>query len=279
MRKLISYILFFNKFFNFWGPGIHLHLGNKILNSNKEFEGKDIIKKHIKEFLYGNIAPDITLGKKYIKDLEKHSHSWKTGFKILNSAKSDKHKALAYGYLSHLASDIIAHNFFIPKNLLISKGMRNFSHMILEIKSDMMLYKDTYELVYKMSKVNLKDEDIFLKAIISKSFLSFKANRKIFEYSLKVMKSKYMYSGIRIFTNYENWIQKNKKILEKYHEISYNLIEDVLEKKENSILLKYDPNGEKNIEILNELKKEYKLFEIKNYEDDFFNIPDELRRI
>ncbi|BDU50005.1 zinc dependent phospholipase C family protein [Haliovirga abyssi] len=279
MRRLILSVLFFDKFLKFWGPGIHLHLGNKLLNSDKDFEGKDIIKNYKKEFLYGNIAPDITLGKKYIKDLEKHSHSWNVGFEILNKANSDKNKALAYGYLSHLASDIIAHNFFIPKNLLVSKGMRSFSHMILEIKSDMMLYKDTYELVYKMSKVNLKDEDLFLKSVISESFLPFKANRKIFEYSLKAMKSKYMYSGIRIFTNYENWIQENKKILEKYHKISYNLIENILEKKERSILLKYDPNGEKNIGILNELKKEYKLFKMKDYETNIFNIPEELRGI
>ncbi len=274
---LFRMIFFFNRFVMYWGPGVHLHLANKVLEEDIDSEAKEIIRANRKHFLYGNVSPDITLGKKYIKDLEKHCHKWETAFKIFQNAKDDRQKALGYGYLTHLAADVIAHNHYIPRELLVGRGLRTFLHTVLEIKVDMTIYKETYDIIKEMLEEDFKEEDNFLKENISKAILPFGVNRKIFEYSLKSSKSKYMYRAFRIFGNYENWREENKKMLMKYHEVSYKLMLEILKNMENSEIIKYDPNGEKNINESKILKKNNKkLFKDKTVKESFYEIPQDL---
>ncbi|MGM0508782.1 MAG: zinc dependent phospholipase C family protein [Fusobacteriota bacterium] len=249
MYNILKMILFFDKFILNWGPAVHLHVGNQLLKEDGiKGEKKRVIHENKEEFLYGNLAPDITLGKKYIRDAEKHSHIWKTAFNILDKAKTDKQKALAYGYLSHLASDVIAHNYYVPKELLHAEGLRNFSHLLSEIRVDMMLYHDVYELIQIIIKRNFKKEDRFLKPLISKSILPFGINKRLLQYSLRITKSKTLYRVVSRTNAFEEWEIRNQKVLKKYHNISKDLAKNLLINMENSKALEYDPNGEAHIE-------------------------------
>lgn len=275
--NILKKIIFpFNVIIN-WGPGVHLHLAGKVLEDNIKNEDFEIIKKNKEYFLYGNVSPDITLGKKYIKEIEKHCHKWETAFNILNKASNDKQKAMSYGYLTHLAADVIAHNYYIPKELLEGRGLRNFLHTVVEIKTDMSIYKDTYSLIKNILDKDYKEEDKFLKENISKAILPFGINRKIFEYSLKSSKSKYLYRAFNIFGKYERWIEENRNILVYYHEISYNLMVDILNNLDKSEILNYDPNGEHNLKLLKKLRKQYKIEkQSKNLKESLYNVPIEL---
>ncbi len=105
---LITIFVFLPETSYAWGPLTHTYLGSQILS----FSGlvtMDIFRliKHYKEyFIYGNIIPDIVIGKKYLPD-EKNPHSWKTGFMLLNNAERPEEKSFAYGFLTHLAADAI----------------------------------------------------------------------------------------------------------------------------------------------------------------------------
>ena len=68
------------------------------------------------DFLYGSIAADTSIAKKYAA-VGRHSHSWAVGFDILDRARDDALKAFSYGYLAHLAADVVAHNAFVPYQL------------------------------------------------------------------------------------------------------------------------------------------------------------------
>jgi len=278
MLLFLKAIFFYRKLQLNWGPGVHLHLANKLL-SDEELQNtdKEIIQNNRKHFLYGNVSPDITLGKKYIKELEKHCHKWDTAFRILKNAKNDEEKTLGYGYLTHLAADVIAHNYYIPRELLVGRGLRNFLHTVLEIKVDMTIYKETSSVIKELLQCDFKQEDAYLKKNISKALLPFGINRKIFEYSLKGSKSRYMYKAFRVFGNYENWMEENQNLLKKYHEISYKLMKDLLENMENSEVVKYDPNGEKNIMDSKAVKKSHKGFrKDKSLKEHFYKIPNNL---
>jgi len=280
MYSFLKILFFFDKFILSWGPGIHLHIGNKLIE-DEELEPKksEIIRNNKKEFFYGTIAPDITLGKKYIKDLEKHSHIWETGFNVVKKAKTDKELALGYGYLTHLAADVIAHNYYLPKELLLASGLRNFQHTILEMKVDMILYHDTYKLIENVLKENYKKEDEFLKNIISKATLPFGINKKIFEYSLKIVKSKYINRTMKRLTKYEEWELKNKKLIKKYHNYSYKLAKDVLNEMENSKVTKYDPNGEIHLNDSKYQRKKLNKIDLAQKGHKYYIFPEELNNI
>jgi hypothetical protein len=101
-----------------WGPGVHLAMGGTILENLGLVSPfiADILARHRDLFLYGCISADIFIGKgSRIHD--GHSHNWDTGFALLHSARDPGLRAYAYGYLSHLAADTVAHNYYVPNIL------------------------------------------------------------------------------------------------------------------------------------------------------------------
>ena len=104
-----------------WGAGIHLHLGTVALTNLNLLRPAvaAIISAYPNDFLYGCIAADITIGKKFTHYLL-HCHRWNMGMKILEEAGPEPQKACAYGYLSHLAADTVAHNYYVPMKTMES---------------------------------------------------------------------------------------------------------------------------------------------------------------
>ena len=78
-------------------------------------------------FLYGSVAADISFAKKYAPE-GRHCHDWKVGEEILAAAESDAMRAVAYGYLAHLAADTVAHNLFVPRRLLLTSATQGIGH-------------------------------------------------------------------------------------------------------------------------------------------------------
>lgn len=280
MKEFIKFWFGIDSIFCWWGPGIHLFIAQKIIdNSCNMIKDLELIKKYKKYFLYGTIAPDITLGKKYIREAEKHCHGWNTAFLILKNASNEQEKAVAYGYLVHLASDVIAHNYYVPKELLVSFGFRGLSHTVSEIKADMILHKETRGIIEELLKVDFSEENKFISQNISKAILPFGVNRRIFEYSLKGSKSSYLKKAVTGRFSYEKWVIEKKELLEEYYEISYKLSLDILTNMENSKIIKYDPNGIENIELVKKSKKELRKIDIGVEQAIFYRIPDELKNI
>ncbi len=101
-----------------WGAGTHLQLGVTVLNNLQLLEPTiaAVIAEYPFDFLYGCLAADITIGKKFTHYLH-HCHRWRIGFKILENAETKSQQACAYGYLAHLAADSVTSEFLIPSSL------------------------------------------------------------------------------------------------------------------------------------------------------------------
>src|SRR4030067_613454 len=127
---------------------------------------------NVKDFLYGNLSADIIFGKRF-QDLEKNSHNWDIAWRLLASAKTDSHKAFAYGYLTHLSADTVVHN--------LRRHRLPFTHPILEIKSDSIVDKKYRSVLKGLDKVTQKRNDILLENMLESVFFSFNTNKKIFK--------------------------------------------------------------------------------------------------
>ena len=156
--------------------------------------------------------------------------------------------------------------------------MRNISHMMIEIKSDMMLYKEIADIIKYVLSEEYGVEDEYLRNIVSDSYIPFGINRKIFEYSLKSIKNKGFLKISDMFAENGEWWEENSEILAEYHRLSLNAAIDIVNNFENAPASKYDPNGYEHLESLKELRKEYRVLKIKNYENNFYKIPDELKK-
>src|SRR3989454_6635163 len=94
-----------------WTPGTHVYLGEAVLANLHQLSGAvvDLLRAFPYDFLYGNIAADTSMAKKYAP-VGRHCHAWHVGQEIFDLAHTDPLRAFGLGYLSHLAADAVAHN-------------------------------------------------------------------------------------------------------------------------------------------------------------------------
>jgi hypothetical protein len=156
-----------------WGPLTHIYLANQVLDLGIAALPAGIyglLKRYKSDFFYGNLSADIILGKRF-QGLEKNSHSWDIAWKLFGSAETDRQKAFAYGYLTHLCADTVAHNLALPA--------LPFTHPIVEIRSDSMIDKK-YRIMLRKLRPMQKRHDVLLENVLESVFFSFKTNKRIF---------------------------------------------------------------------------------------------------
>lgn len=120
-----------------WGPAAHLAIGNHILSSLELLPTHvaAALAAHPRAFLYGSLAADILVGKGS-RPTPHHSHNWDVARRLLSQATTPRLTAHAYGYLAHLAADVIAHNYFVPNMLGYSAGRGKLAHSYAEMLAD-----------------------------------------------------------------------------------------------------------------------------------------------
>ena len=116
-----------------WTPGTHIFLGESVLANLHQLPTAitDLLRAFPYDFLYGNIAADTSMAKKYAP-VGRHCHAWHVGQEIFDLAPSDPLRAFGLGYLSHLAADTIAHNFFVPRQLVLTSSTVALGHSYWE---------------------------------------------------------------------------------------------------------------------------------------------------
>ena len=104
-----------------WTPGTHVYLGEAVMRSLAllPVAVAELLREFPYDFLYGSIAADTSIAKKYAP-VGRHCHSWTVGMEIFDGARDDPLRAFGLGYLSHLAADSVAHNYFVPKQLAVT---------------------------------------------------------------------------------------------------------------------------------------------------------------
>jgi hypothetical protein len=158
-----------------WGPLTHMYLGNEIFAYGPLIPAGiyALIKKYRQDFLYGNLMADSIIGKKYLPD-DKSSHSWDVALRLLSSAEQDAEKAFAYGYLSHLAADTVAHE-------ILTDDMRNMEHAWVELKADSMIKKTFWVQSVTFSRAVQKRNDLFMESSLDRFLFSYKTNKRIYK--------------------------------------------------------------------------------------------------
>src|SRR5688500_12215063 len=73
-----------------WTPGTHVFLGDAVLRAATMLPGNigELLRAFPHEFLYGSIAADTSIAKKYAP-AGRHCHSWAVGFEIYDAARDE----------------------------------------------------------------------------------------------------------------------------------------------------------------------------------------------
>ncbi|MBI5562563.1 MAG: zinc dependent phospholipase C family protein [Deltaproteobacteria bacterium] len=230
-----------------WGPATHLELAREVMENPSLISGpaRALIEAFPYDFLYGSIAADIVVGKNLVEEL-KHCHNWKIGFRILKKAASPSQRAFAYGYLSHLAADTVAHNHFIPEMMIRTFNTRMQRHVYWELRFDAMADKRVWQLPKKIVKSIHDDNDRLLDSTIEDTPLSFRTNKTIFSSIMSLHRFDQWHGMLNILSAASRW-RLDREDKRRYAKRSLDAVTGLLSHGARAACVKKDPTGKAGI--------------------------------
>ncbi len=242
-----------------WGAGFHLQLGSTVLNNLQALKPAlaTLLSEYPLDFLYGCIAADITIGKKFTTYLQ-HCHRWPVGLKVLHSAQSRKQEACAYGYLAHLAADTVAHNYFVPYKIMRSFSSLTMKHAYWEIRFENFIDKEIWEIGKKVSMENYRANDELLRKVLADTIFSFGTNKRIFNSILLLSRLEKWQAMLRTVSASSSYILEESDRQE-YTALSEEAVFDYLNNREKSRYFFADPTGERALATAEILRKNLRI--------------------
>lgn len=226
-----------------WGPISHLDFAQAALRNLSSFPEavRTLLSTYPRDFLYGTLAADITVGKKYVEYLY-NCHNWRVGFLLLNEAEDDRQRSCAYGYLVHLAADIIAHNYFVPATTISSYPTRTLGHMYWEMRFDARRPKKIWKLAKELCEADFSHDDELFQRMLKRTLFSFRTNKRIFNSILNLHKLEQWRGGMRNLARKSKWVLSPEESAS-YRSMAVESVRTFLRDPGKAPCTKVDPTG------------------------------------
>ncbi len=245
-----------------WGPVTHLQIGLEALRHLGQFEHslRMLLQSFPYDYLYGCIGADIIFAKGLAK-LHEHSHNWTVAFDVLEEASSPSQEAFAYGYLSHLAADVVAHNYFIPESVVKSYSAKTFRHLYWEVRFDALAKRDLWDLSREIAGLPQHDEDDeLLERVVKRTLFSFKTDKRIF-HSLLVLNRMDQWQKMLINYSKKSQWKLSRKDVAQYRALSFQATLDFLLHEKEATCITWDPTGKDALLSAKWIRKSLKMLD------------------
>ena len=239
-----------------WGPATHVYLGSALLDSLHLVPEaiRVLVSAYPKDFLYGNLAADISLAKKYVPE-GRHCHHWHVGEEIHDAAPSERLRAMALGYLCHLAADTIAHNFFVPRQLVLTSSTAGLGHSYWEARMDTHL-DDRYRRLARhvVMENDHSEADALFDRVLSRTLFSFRTNRRIFRGMIRFQDNDRLQRVFDTVVARSRW-DLSEAAVAAYLERSFDYLVDYLARRGEAICASLDPIGDHNLTMSKQVRR------------------------
>jgi hypothetical protein len=226
-----------------WSPGTHVFLGQSVLANLQLLPGAvaDLLRGYPVDFLYGSIAADTSFAKKYVP-AGRHSHAWHVGQEIFELAGSPRLRAFGLGYLAHLAADVVAHNYFVPRQLVVTSSTRALGHSYWEARFDSHLGEEYGRRAFEVIRHDHQENDAHLDRIISPTLFSVGVNRRLFRGMVQLGDLTSWNRVVEIAAQASRWDLQDV-IVERHMAVSYDYVMDLLVSGDDAVARRSDPSG------------------------------------
>ncbi|MFC1884072.1 zinc dependent phospholipase C family protein [Thermodesulfobacteriota bacterium] len=230
-----------------WGAGIHVVTALSSLNETALLLPTivRVITAYPAEYLYGCLTADFFIGKSKRKKAS-HPHNWEGGFRLLAKAQEENEASYAYGFLSHLAADVVAHNIFVPNLIAGCSPWRRKGHLYWEMKADYSVGPVYVKIARDILSMDHRECDYLLKIITGKVKKGVRAKKRLYTQSVKF----YDY----LYTNHDPLFARIgdrqfffNEYLSLMVSLSCNLVNDFLKHPDSARCLSLDPMGKYNL--------------------------------
>jgi hypothetical protein len=265
-----------------FGPATHVFLGRTLLDCLFLLPPAlaELLRAHPQSFLYGSMAADISFAKKYVP-AGRHCHFWHVGEEILEEARNDRLRAVAYGYLSHLAADTIAHNFFVPRQLLLTSSTKALGHGYWEHRLDTQLGEPFGAIARQVvMDYDHSEADHLFDSVLSGTIFTFETNRRIFRGMIRMQDNERWKSVFDRVLQNSRW-DLTTTTIDSYTSRAFDYVVDYLLRGRESLPAHLDPTGDFNLQLAKKVRRmalrEGMLTRqevLLDLADDFFPLPD-----
>lgn len=226
-----------------WSPGTHVFLGQSVLSNLDLLPPliQQLLRAHPVDFLYGSIAADTSFAKKYVP-VGRHSHSWHVGQEIYELAGSERLRAFGLGYLAHLAADVVAHNHFVPRQLVVTSSSTALGHSYWEARFDMHIGETWGRRAYDVIRNDHRENDAHLDRILSPTIFSLRTNRRLFRGMVQLGDLTSWYRVVQIASERSRWGLEDV-VVERHMAVSFDYVMDLLIHGDAAIARRSDPTG------------------------------------
>jgi hypothetical protein len=226
-----------------WTPGTHIYLGETVLAnlSLLPVGVAALLRAFPYDFLYGSIAADTSMAKKYAP-VGRHCHSWHVGREIVDRADSEPLRAFGLGYLAHLAADSVAHNFFVPRQLVVASRTIAIGHSYWESRFETHLGDQFARGAMDVIRMDHAAADGHLDRILSPTIFSVRTSRRLFRGMVGLTETESWQAAFRVVAERSRWDLSDEEV-ERQMRVAFQLVMEVLAREPAAQALKLDPAG------------------------------------
>ncbi len=237
-----------------WTPATHIYLGESVLAHLGSLPSAvaDLLRAFPFDFLYGNIAADTSIAKKYAP-VGRHCHAWHVGREIYELAHTDSLRAFGLGYLSHLAADTVAHNFYVPRQLVLTSSTAALGHSYWESRLETHLGDRYARTAKSVILQNHGASDAHLDAILSPTLFSIRTNRRLFRGMVHVTESQSWQWAFQVMAENSRWDLRGDDV-ERHMAVAFEYVMEGLAEA-HAATHRLDPAGEQALGLAKQMRR------------------------
>jgi hypothetical protein len=238
-----------------WTPGTHVFLGEAVIQAASTLPRAvaDLLGAFPYDFLYGSIAADTSMAKKYAP-VGRHCHAWHVGLEIFERAPDGPLRAFGLGYLAHLAADAVAHNYFVPRQLALTSSTTALGHSYWESRFEGHLGERHAHRAVELLLLDHSRSDEHLDRILSPTIFSMQTNRRIFRGMVYVTDTESWQRIVQLVSENSRWDLPEEDV-ERYIARSYDFIMDFLQRLDRSEPYTLDPAGTEQLDAAKRVRR------------------------
>ncbi len=226
-----------------WSPGTHIYLGHSVLANLPLLPSAvaELLHAFPMDFLYGSIAADTSFAKKYAP-VGRHSHAWHVGQEIADLAGTRRLRSFGLGYLAHLAADVVAHNFFVPRQLVVTSSSKALGHSYWEARFDAEIGEQFARIARDVIGLDHAANDEHLDRIISPTIFSVRTNRRLFRGMVQLTEMQSWTRVVALAAEASRW-NLEAPVVERHMAVAFDYVMDLLVSGDDAVARRSDPSG------------------------------------
>ncbi|MDP8254800.1 MAG: zinc dependent phospholipase C family protein, partial [Candidatus Alcyoniella australis] len=212
-----------------------------------------VISRHRAEFLYGIVAADITMGKNFARSIH-HCHAWSVAKAMHAEALSEASHSFCYGYQAHLASDAIAHSYYIPNKLIISYRHHAMRHTYWETRFESYLGPEVWSKARVLARRSFAEQDELMQKALRRTLFPFKVNKQIFNSMMLLGRLKRWQQLVAAQSRRSQVLLKPERV-QHYIDLSIEASMDFLSNPDSASIMAMDPTGREAIRAARSIRR------------------------